>query len=136
MFFHHDSLFYFKIRLIIRMKSTKIGIDIQRAIAQIYKRYPVVKDIVQEIYAHGGMALLIGGAVRDIILDLPTKDIDIEVHHMPLDALEALLGRFGQVDLVGKKFGVLRVQGLDIDWSLPRADSAGRKPEVRIDPMM
>ena len=118
------------------MKSTKIGIDIQRAIAQIYKRYPVVKDIVQEIHAHGGMALLIGGAVRDIILDLPTKDIDIEVHHMPLDALEALLGRFGQVDLVGKKFGVLRVQGLDIDWSLPRADSSGRKPEVRIDPMM
>lgn len=118
------------------MKSTKIGIDIQRAIAQIYKRYPVVHDIVQEIHAHGGTALLIGGAVRDIILDLPTKDIDIEVHDMPLDALEALLGRFGQVSLVGKKFGVLRVHGLDIDWSLPRSDSPGRKPEVKIDPTM
>lgn len=118
------------------MKSTKIGIDIQRAIAQIYKRYPVVQDIVQEIHAHGGTALLIGGAVRDIILDLPTKDVDIEVHDMPLDALEALLGRFGQVSLVGKKFGVLRVHGLDIDWSLPRSDSPGRKPEVKIDPMM
>ena len=118
------------------MKSTKIGIDIQRAIAQIYKRYPVVQDIVQEIHAHGGTALLIGGAVRDIILDLPTKDVDIEVHDMPLDALEALLGRFGQVSLVGKKFGVFRVHGLDIDWSLPRADSPGRKPEVKIDPKM
>ena len=38
--------------------------------------------------------------------------------------------------MVGKSFGVLRVHPLDIDWSLPRIDSVGRKPEVSIDPFM
>ena len=40
------------------------------------------------------------------------------------------------MSVVGKAFGVLRVHGLDVDWSLPRADSPGRKPTVVIDPFM
>ncbi len=40
------------------------------------------------------------------------------------------------MSVVGKAFGVLRLHGLDVDWSLPRADSPGRKPTVVIDPFM
>jgi len=83
-----------------------------------------------------GRALLVGGAVRDVILDLPIKDIDIEVYGLSERELEIILQQFGSVNLVGKSFGVLRVNGLDVDWSLPRADKAGRKPEVIIDPYM
>ena len=74
--------------------------------------------------------------VRDLLLGLAMKDIDIEVHGMPFEELEALLKRFGEVSLVGKSFGVLRYPGLDIDWAVPRIDAAGRKPEVSIDPFM
>ena len=31
---------------------------------------------------------------------------------------------------------MFRLPKLDVDWSLPRADSAGRKPEVKVDPFM
>ena len=80
------------------MKSTKIDVDIQRAVSQLIKRYPVVRNIIDEIYAQGGRSLLIGGAVRDMLIDLPFKDIDIEIHGLPLDGLQALLKRFGEVD--------------------------------------
>lgn len=100
------------------------------------KQYPIVRDICSEITAHGGRVLLVGGAVRDALLSLPIKDVDIEVHGMPFDALEVLLRRFGTVSLIGKSFGVLRYPGLDIDWTVPRADSPGRKPDVKLDPYM
>lgn len=120
----------------IRMKSTKIESHIQRALAAMFKQYPIVRQICAEIAAHGGRVLLVGGAVRDALLGLPIKDIDIEVHGMPFDALEALLSRFGTVSTIGKSFGVLRYSGLDIDWAVPRTDTAGRKPEVTLDPYM
>lgn len=100
------------------------------------KQYPIVREIYSEITAHGGRVLLVGGAVRDALLGLPIKDIDIEVHGMPFEELEALLRRFGTVSLIGKSFGVLRYPGLDIDWTVPRSDASGRKPEVKLDPYM
>lgn len=108
------------------MKSTKIELDLPA----------IVKKIVEEIDAQGGKALLVGGAVRDLLLGLPTKDLDIEVHGLSIDHLLQILKKFGEVSLVGKAFGVLRLHGLDIDWSLPRADSSGRHPQVIIDPNM
>ena len=120
----------------ITMKSTKIDSYIQRALATMQKQYPIVREICAEITGHGGRVLLVGGAVRDFLLGLPVKDIDIEVHDMPFEALEALLKRFGTVSLIGKSFGVLRYPGLDIDWTVPRTDTAGRKPEVKLDPYM
>jgi tRNA nucleotidyltransferase (CCA-adding enzyme) len=118
------------------MKSTKIDPRIQRTLNEIQRQYPVVRAIVDEICALGGRVFLVGGAVRDILLGLPIKDIDIEVHGIPLQDLELLLKRFGDVSLVGKSFGVLRYPGLAIDFSLPRTDRSGRKPEVALDPFM
>ena len=112
------------------MKSTKIDTLIQRAVADIHKQYPVIREIVNEINAHEGVVFLVGGAVRDLFLGLPIKDLDIEIHGIPLQELQALLQRFGDVSLVGKSFGVLRYPGLAIDFSIPRTDSTGRKPEV------
>lgn len=118
------------------MKSTKITPPIQRALADIQKQYPVVQAIFDEIHAHGGRVFYVGGMVRDLLLGIPVKDIDIEVHGMPIEELEALLSRFGEVNLVGKSFGVLRYSGLDIDWAVPRSDTSGRKPEVTLDHTM
>ncbi len=114
----------------------KLSEKIKKQIVFLLNQYPLVKKIVQTINQERGRALLVGGAVRDLLLDLQTKDLDIEIYGLTPEQLEKLLGQFGPVSLVGKVFGVFRVHGLDVDWSLPRADSPGRKPEVKIDPFM
>lgn len=118
------------------MKSTPIISDLQNGINQILNEMPVVRDIAHAIDTHHGRALLVGGAVRDIFLGRESKDIDIEVHGITLEVLEEILKRHGPVSTVGKSFGVLRLHTLDVDWSLPRTDSVGRKPTVAIDPSM
>lgn len=102
----------------------------------LFLKYPIVKTIIHDIALKKGKALLVGGAVRDFILKRSVKDFDIEVYHFTVDQLESLLKKYGPVSLVGKSFGVLRLHGLDIDWSLPRRDSFGRKPLVSVDPHM
>jgi len=102
----------------------------------IFLNHPLLKLIIEEIFNAGGRALLVGGAVRDLLLGLNIKDIDIEVHGLTVDQLELILKKFGQVSLVGKIFGVFRLHRIDVDWSLPRIDTAGRKPTVVIDPHM
>ncbi len=116
------------------MKFTKISPDIQRTLQDTLKNYHPIELIIAALDRAGATVLLVGGAVRDLLLSLPVKDLDIEVHGLALPELEKILKQFGPVSLVGKSFGVLRVHGLDIDWSLPRSDSGGRKPTVTVDP--
>jgi len=98
------------------MKPPKHSESIQAALATVIKKYPPVQPIVQKIYEQGGTSLLVGGAVRDLLLAVPVKDLDVEVHGLELEQLEEVLKEFGQVSLVGKIFGVLRLHGLDVDW--------------------
>jgi tRNA nucleotidyltransferase (CCA-adding enzyme) len=92
--------------------------------------------IIKKIIAHNGRPYIVGGAVRDFVMHLPIKDIDIEIHGLSEHELETILQEFGTVSLVGKSFGVLRLHSINVDWSLPRTDSAGRKPIVIIDSNM
>lgn len=118
------------------MKHTQINPFVKSLVEKLLAQHPRLIKIVAAIASAGGKAVLVGGAVRDLLLGLPTKDLDIEVHRLPLDQLQEIMEKFGTVSLVGKSFGVLRLHGLAIDWSLPRADSGGRHPQVRIDPNM
>lgn len=93
-------------------------------------------SIIEDISQKGGRALLVGGCVRDLFLESDVKDIDIEVHGIEPELFESILSLYGVVDFVGKSFGVYRLYGLDIDWSFPRSDLSGRKPQVTIDPFM
>ena len=103
------------------MKSTKIEPTVQSHLKKLLEDQPLVLQIADNIVKMGGRALLVGGAVRDLLLNLPTKDLDIEVYGLTLEQLHQVLAHFGPVSLVGKSFGVLRLHSLDIDWSLPRA---------------
>lgn len=109
---------------------------IHNALDAITSRYPRIAPLVTDIVAAGGRALLVGGAVRDIIMQSNAKDIDIEIHNINADQLEKILRSYGPVNLVGKTYGVYRLVDLDVDWSLPRTDASGRKPQVVIDPYM
>lgn len=78
-------------------------------------------SIARAAREHGGLALIVGGWVRDRLLGIPSKDIDIEVYGVDADALKALLAGFGRVDTVGESFTVYKVGGIDV--SLPRRES-------------
>ncbi len=78
-------------------------------------------DIARAAAHAGGRALIVGGWVRDRLLGLASKDIDIEVFGIEADALKALLEGFGRVDTVGESFTVYKIGGLDV--SLPRRES-------------
>lgn len=103
-------------------------------------KHDIIHACIQDIAAVGAQVFLVGGAVRDLLLHIPVKDLDFEVHGIAVDALKNILERHGAVNAVGKSFGVLKLYASesmpDIDWSLPRTDSSGRKPEVTIDPHM
>lgn len=70
--------------------------------------------------------IIVGGYIRDSILNIPSKDIDVELYNIAsLVILKDLLSEFGNLNQVGKSFGVskLNIDNLEIDFSLPREDS-------------
>jgi tRNA nucleotidyltransferase (CCA-adding enzyme) len=89
--------------------------------------------VAQAVAREGGRALLVGGYVRDRLLGIEAKELDIEVFGLSYEALERLLSTLGEVIRVGKAFGVFRVKGLDIDFSLPRRDNKVRPGHTGFD---
>ena len=80
-------------------------------------------EIAKAVRDAGGRAVVVGGCVRDHLLGVRSKDVDIEVFGLGVQRLEALLAGFGKVYTVGRAFGVFRVGGIGVDFSLPRRDS-------------
>jgi tRNA nucleotidyltransferase (CCA-adding enzyme) len=77
--------------------------------------------IAQLVKDHGGRALVVGGFVRDRLLGLASKDLDIEVFGVPEEHLRALLERNGRVEVVGQAFAVYKLGAIDV--ALPRRES-------------
>ncbi len=85
-----------------------------------------LEQIVRELRESGFQAVVVGGSVRDALLGLEPKDIDIEVYNISYDQLAAFLTTRGRVDQVGKSFGVVKFTGPGedtCDFSIPRRDS-------------
>jgi tRNA nucleotidyltransferase (CCA-adding enzyme) len=59
--------------------------------------------------------------VRDRLLGIDAKDLDLEVFGIPADRLKDLLAPLGRVDTVGEAFTVYKIAGIDV--SLPRRES-------------
>jgi tRNA nucleotidyltransferase (CCA-adding enzyme) len=85
----------------------------------------LLDHIVRELHTGGHRAVVVGGAVRDALLGGQPKDFDIEVYGIAYDQLAAILARHGRVDLVGKSFGVVKLNasGHEYDFGVPRRDS-------------
>ncbi|MDN5129074.1 CCA tRNA nucleotidyltransferase [Aliarcobacter butzleri] len=69
--------------------------------------------------------MLVGGCVRDSFLNKKIKDYDVEIFNFDsLEILEKSLKKFGNVNLVGKSFGVLtlKIDEYDFDFSFPRIE--------------
>lgn len=98
----------------------------------------IAAAIADRVRAAGGRALVVGGWVRDRLMDRPSKDVDIEVYGIPAYELHELLKTFGPVNTVGESFTVYKVAGVDV--ALPRRESkiarGHRGFEVTGDPTM
>lgn len=86
--------------------------------------------LAETIRRHGGRLLLVGGSVRDEILNIPNKDFDCECFGVQEHKLDNILKTFSQIEnlnisFVGKSFGVWKLRnkdGLEFDVALPREE--------------
>jgi tRNA nucleotidyltransferase (CCA-adding enzyme) len=80
-----------------------------------------VLKLAATVKENGGRALLVGGCVRDFLMNVEPKDFDVEVYGIEPQKLREILERFGKVDAVGESFTVYKI-GNDLDVSLPRRE--------------
>lgn len=84
---------------------------------------PKVLKIVELLEAGGATeVLIVGGFVRDALLGVASKDVDVEVYGLSYSQIRDILAPSFHVDLVGQSFGVMKV-GRDVDVALPRRES-------------
>ncbi len=95
--------------------ALKQGADLEFA-NRLLKKFPQAK-----IY-------LVGGIVRDWLLKRDSQDYDFVVSGVPVKKLESFLKTQGQVNLVGRRFGVFKFtpkkSTLTLDIALPRTEHA------------
>ena len=106
--------------------------------------YPLISTLT----SNTTQPYMVGGCVRDAIIGVESKDIDIEVHGVSsMDELKRMLIEDGlfredEVDEVGKSFGVLKVRcrGQVVDVSLPRSEKKTGKShgsfKITVDPTL
>ena len=100
------------------------------------------KDILlaSKVKEKGGRAFYVGGYVRDLLLNIPNKDIDIEVHGIAEKDLVTILNEIGEVDYYGRSFGIYALRHEDIEVALPRSEkvlgTGHRDFEISVDPDM
>ena len=82
----------------------------------------LAREIALRVAEAGGRAMLVGGVVRDELLGVPCKDIDIEVYGLKPQALKALLSDLGTVVEKGASFGVYGLAHSNIDVAMPRRE--------------
>ncbi|MCF6206329.1 MAG: HD domain-containing protein [Sulfurovum sp.] len=86
----------------------------------------ILQTIAKELQAKGAHALLVGGAVRDMVMGQAVKDYDIEVYGLDtLETLESVLSAYGSVNQVGKSFGIVKLRAgeEEYDFSFPRKET-------------
>ena len=89
--------------------------DDDAVIAMENKDIFMARRIAEAVRNAGGHTYFVGGFVRDALLGRENKDIDIEVHEIPVAALEAILDGLGERLTMGASFGVMGLRHYDLD---------------------
>lgn len=88
-----------------------------------------LRQLLDRIAQHQGKSIIVGGSVRDHLLGLSPKDIDIEVYNLDADVLEQMLADNFSYVAVGKSFGIFKVtirigeHAETFDVALPRTEN-------------
>ncbi len=100
----------------------------------------MAEKLARLIAEEGGRVFYVGGFVRDLLMKRENKDIDIEVHGIPVEKLEEILKSVGYLTEMGASFGVFGLKGYDLDIAMPRKEEAigrGHKDfKVDVDPYL
>lgn len=100
----------------------------------------IAEKIANKVSEKGGRTFYVGGFVRDKILGIENKDMDIEVHGVKPEVLREILSEVGEPMSYGSSFGVYSLKGYDIDIAMPRKEHATGKGhrdfEVFVDPFI
>ena len=116
----------------IKKKENWYKISVQEQKPETYQmelNIPIPKtcfEIISHLKSQGYLSLIVGGAVRDSFLGIKSKDIDVEVYGLDYNTLTNILEPFGKIDLVGKKFGIIKITDKEkntYDFSIPRRDN-------------
>ncbi len=88
----------------------------------------VAKEPAHPEHKNPPRAFIVGGYVRDLLLNQPPKDADVEIFGVEPERLQELLETLfpGQVHDVGRAFGILKVHlshGVEFDVAIPRTES-------------
>ncbi len=82
------------------------------------KKIITLAEIIKQ---NGGRAMLVGGCVRDALMNIEPKDWDLEIYGIAPQKIREILDAFGKVDAVGEAFTVYKI-GNDLDVALPRRE--------------
>ena len=100
----------------------------------------IEKRIAEKVKAAGGNTYYVGGFVRDRLLGIENKDVDVEVHGVTPETLMRILEECGEPLSYGQSFGIYSLRGEDIDIAMPRRErktgSGHRDFEVDVDPFI
>ena len=100
----------------------------------------IAERLAEYVREAGGRAFYVGGFVRDRLLGIDNKDVDVEVHGIEPDLLFEILRRLGEPQTYGRSFGVFALKGEDIDIAMPRRERATgtghRDFDVDVDPFI
>lgn len=110
--------------------------DVGQYIRQLALVDPAVWNAYQALRKAGGTVYVVGGAVRDALLQKEPKDIDLMVTGVPAEQVQHALDQLhGRVDLTGKSFGVYRYRnnGHEVEIALPRTEKSTGDRRVNFD---
>ncbi len=97
-------------------------------------------EIAQKAAASGGRAYFVGGYVRDKLLGIENKDIDIEIHSLSPRCVREILSQSGELLEMGESFGIFSLKGCNIDVALPRKEKLTGKGhrdfDINVDPFI
>lgn len=100
----------------------------------------MAEKIAELVSRKGGRAYYVGGYVRDSLMGIANKDIDIEVHGVTPGELEEILDSLGQRMAIGESFGVFALKGCSLDIAMPRKEQlrgqGHRDFDIFVDPFI
>jgi len=81
-----------------------------------------IKSLIQKANTY-----IVGGCVRDTLMAMKSKDIDIIVEGLSIEDIKNLLRLYGKVDIVGQSFSIIKFTpfghiGEPYDIAIPRMD--------------
>ncbi len=84
-----------------------------------------IKSLAKALSDASGTTYIVGGAVIDLINGHKVKDWDMEVFNLSYNNLSDIASKFGKTDLIGNKFGVVKVKvdDLDVELAVPRVEN-------------